>query len=61
VSRGTLFLLLLWLAGIAKGSLYGQVLAGVAIHGFGTQGILFSSNNNYLGHATEVSGGRTVL
>jgi hypothetical protein len=30
------------------GSLHGQDLAGIEIHGFATQGFLFSSHNNYL-------------
>jgi hypothetical protein len=33
---------------ICTGSLYAQDLAGIAIHGFVTQGFLFSSHNNYL-------------
>jgi hypothetical protein len=30
------------------GSLYAQDLAGIVVHGFVSQGFLFSSNNNYL-------------
>ena len=30
------------------GSLYAQDAAGIAVHGFVSQGFLFSSNNNYL-------------
>ena len=33
---------------ICTGSLYAQDLAGIEIHGFVTQGFLFSSHNNYL-------------
>jgi len=33
---------------MCTGSLYAQDLAGIEIHGFVTQGFLFSSNNNYL-------------
>lgn len=33
---------------ICSGGLYGQDLSGIAVHGFLTQGFLFSSNNNYL-------------
>ena len=42
--RMALFLLVC----ICTGSLYAQDLAGIEIHGFVTQGFLFSSNNNYL-------------
>ena len=37
--------LLVWLY---AGSLFAQDLAGIEIHGFATQGFLFSSHNNYL-------------
>lgn len=43
--RVLLKLLLFW---ICTGSLYAQDLSGIAIHGFITQGFLFSSHNNYL-------------
>jgi hypothetical protein len=33
---------------ICMGRLYAQDLAGIAVHGFVTQGFLFSSSNNYL-------------
>jgi hypothetical protein len=33
---------------ICVGRLYAQDLAGIEVHGFATQGFLFSSNNNYL-------------
>src|SRR2546422_9848686 len=33
---------------ICTGSLFAQDLEGIQIHGFATQGFLFSSNNNYL-------------
>jgi len=33
---------------VCTGSLYAQDLAGIEIHGFVTQGFLFSSSNNYL-------------
>jgi hypothetical protein len=33
---------------ICTGSMYAQDLAGIEIHGFVTQGFLFSSHNNYL-------------
>jgi hypothetical protein len=33
---------------VCTSSLYAQDLAGIAIHGFVTQGFLFSSHNNYL-------------
>jgi len=39
---------LLFLVCISASSLYAQDLAGIEIHGFVTQGFLFSSNNNYL-------------
>ena len=39
---------LLFLICICASSLYAQDLAGIEIHGFVTQGFLFSSNNNYL-------------
>jgi hypothetical protein len=39
---------LLLLACLCAGSLHAQSLADVEIHGFATQGFLFSSNNNYL-------------
>ena len=46
---------LLLLVCICAGSLYAQDLAGIEIHGFVTQGFLFSSNNNYL--TMQSSGG----
>jgi hypothetical protein len=39
---------LLLLAAICAGGLFAQDLSGIAIHGFVTQGFLYSSNNNYL-------------
>src|SRR5690348_1583270 len=40
---------LAWMCtGMCTGSLFGQDLEGIQIHGFATQGFLFSSNNNYL-------------
>jgi hypothetical protein len=41
-------MLLLLLVCICASSLYAQDLAGIEVHGFVTQGFLFSSNNNYL-------------
>jgi hypothetical protein len=35
-------------AGRCTRSLYAQDLAGIAVHGFVSQGFLFSSGNNYL-------------
>ena len=40
-------LLLLFLC-LCAGGLYAQDLAGIEIHGFATQGFLYSSHNNYL-------------
>jgi hypothetical protein len=45
MSRRTTLVLLICLWAV---KLYAQDLAGIAIHGFVTQGVLFSSNNNYL-------------
>ncbi len=42
--RMTLFLLVC----LCAGGLYAQDLAGIGIHGFATQGFLYSSHNNYL-------------
>jgi hypothetical protein len=39
---------LLLLISVCAGSLYAQDLAGIEIHGFVTQGFLYSSANNYL-------------
>jgi hypothetical protein len=41
-------MLLFLFAGTCTGSLYAQDLAGIVVHGFVSQGFLFSSNNNYL-------------
>jgi hypothetical protein len=41
-------LLALLLLGACTGSLFAQDLEGIQIHGFATQGFLFSSANNYL-------------
>ena len=45
-SRMYLFLFLLLC--ICRGSLYAQDLSGIVVHGFVSQGFLYSSNNNYL-------------
>ena len=50
-SRMRLFLLVC----TCTGSLYAQDLAGIVVHGFVSQGFLFSSNNNYL--SMKSSGG----
>jgi hypothetical protein len=48
-------MLLLLLVCICASGLYAQDLAGIEVHGFVTQGFLFSSNNNYL--TMQSSGG----
>ena len=45
LSRGMLLVLLVF---TCTGSLWAQDLAGIVVHGFVSQGFLFSSHNNYL-------------